>query len=199
VLLTRYVQLGSTTATSVVSKPASRERGQSSLTYHHWQCPLYCMFCTRSYAVGADTDSVQKASKKPTRSRWNDVFAYIESQPQLHDVVVSGGDCYLLTPEQITLIGDRLIGMPNIRRFRFASKGLAVSPGRILDNADGWADALVHVSNKARGAGKCVALHTHFNHPNELTCTQTRSPKKKLYLLTAKNCRGELASKPKAV
>jgi lysine 2,3-aminomutase len=133
-------------------------------------CPTYCTFCTRSYAVGADTDTVPKASLKPTRRRWEQVFAYIESQPQLQDIVVSGGDAYYLQPDQLRLIGERLISIPHIRRFRFASKGLAVAPGRVLDDGtDGWVDALIDVSNKARRAGKMMAWHTHFNHPNEIS------------------------------
>ncbi|KAM7193699.1 hypothetical protein V8F33_007633 [Rhypophila sp. PSN 637] len=132
-------------------------------------CPTYCMFCTRSYAVGADTDTVTKASLKPTRKRWEEAFAYIESRPELQDIVVSGGDSYYLQPDQLTLIGERLISMPNIKRFRFASKGLAVAPSRVLDTSDGWVDALIGISNKAKKAGKAMAWHTHFNHPNEIS------------------------------
>ena len=132
-------------------------------------CPTYCMFCTRSYAVGADTESVTKKSLRPTRRRWEEAFAYMENQPRLHDIVVSGGDSYYLQPEQLSMIGERLIGMPNIRRFRFASKGLAVAPTRVLDETDGWVNALIDVSTRAKRAGKAVALHTHFNHPNEVS------------------------------
>jgi lysine 2,3-aminomutase len=127
------------------------------------------MFCTRSYAVGADTDSVTKASLKPTRKRWDQAFDYVAAQPGLHDIVVSGGDAYYLQPEHITMIGERLIALPNIRRFRFASKGLAVCPNRMLDDEDPWVDALIGVADKARRAGKAMALHTHFNHPNEIS------------------------------
>ncbi|KAI0133763.1 L-lysine-aminomutase [Xylariales sp. AK1849] len=143
-------------------------------------CPTYCMFCTRSYAVGADTETVKKDSLKPTRRRWEEVFAYIESQPGLHDIVVSGGDSYYLQPDQILMVGKRLIAMPNIRRVRFASKGLAVAPGRILDPADEWAHALIAVSNEARNVGKAVALHTHFNHPNEISWV-TKAAAQKLF------------------
>ena len=136
------------------------------------------MFCTRSYAVGADTDTVTKASLKPTRKRWEEVFAYIEKHPELQDIVVSGGDSYYLQPEHIRLIGERLISMPNIKRFRFASKGLAVAPSRILDESDGWVSALIDISNMAKRAGKAMALHTHFNHPNEISwITSTASQK----------------------
>ncbi|CAK7206762.1 hypothetical protein SEUCBS139899_009568 [Sporothrix eucalyptigena] len=132
-------------------------------------CPTYCMFCTRSYAVGADTDSVKKAPMKPTKRRWEEALGYVESQPGLHDIVVSGGDAYYLQPEQLAYIGKRLLAMPNIRRFRFASKGLAVAPARFLDDKDAWFQALTFVAEKAKAAGKAMALHTHFNHPNEFS------------------------------
>ena len=119
--------------------------------------------------MGADTDTVTKASLRPTRKRWEEVFTYIEKHPELQDIVVSGGDSYYLQPEHIRLIGERLISMPNIKRFRFASKGLAVAPARILDESDGWVNALIDISNMAKKAGKAMALHTHFNHPNEIS------------------------------
>ncbi len=138
------------------------------------------MFCTRSYAVGANTKSVVKKSMMPTRKRWNDVFAYIESQPGLHDIVISGGDSYYLQPHHVTMIGERLIGMPNIKRFRFASKGMAVAPMRVLDESDGWIRALINISDQAKRAGKAMALHTHFNHPNEISWITTRASQKLL-------------------
>lgn len=127
------------------------------------------MFCTRSYAVGANTETVTKTSFKPTRRRWEAALAYVESQPELQDIVVSGGDSYYLEPEHIQAIGERLIRMPNIKRFRFASKGLAVAPGRVLDSSDRWVSAVIDISNKAKRAGKAMAWHTHFNHPNEMS------------------------------
>ncbi|KAL9113624.1 MAG: hypothetical protein Q9227_002362 [Pyrenula ochraceoflavens] len=132
-------------------------------------CPVYCRFCTRSYSVGVDTESVAKSRFLPIRKKWEPIFDYIEGTPNLHDIVISGGDSYNLSPEQLRYIGERLLGIPHIRRFRFASKGLAVCPIRILDRSDDWSDTLVDLSNKGRKIGKHVAVHTHFNHPNEIT------------------------------
>lgn len=70
--------------------------------------------------------------------------------------------------------------VPHIRRFRFASKGLAVAPMRFVDHTDDWANALIEVSQKARDAGKSMALHTHFNHPNEFSWI-TAAAAQKLY------------------
>ncbi|KAK4951018.1 hypothetical protein LTR10_011011 [Elasticomyces elasticus] len=132
-------------------------------------CPVYCRFCTRSYAVGGNTESVTKASMKPTKRRWEAMLAHIESTPAIQDVVVSGGDSYYLAADHLRFIGDRLLAIPHIKRFRFATKGLAVNPIRILDRADGWTDAFVELSNKGRMLGKQVAMHTHFNSVNEIT------------------------------
>ncbi len=132
-------------------------------------CPVYCRFCTRSYAVGADTEVVgEKLKLSASLARWEQAFAYIESRPELEDIVVSGGDTYNLKPEHLQLIGERLLRMANIRRIRFATKGLCVMPQKILSD-DAWLDALTRVVELSRALHKDVVVHTHFNHPNEIT------------------------------
>ncbi|GAC1659311.1 MAG: hypothetical protein NVS4B13_03740 [Candidatus Elarobacter sp.] len=131
-------------------------------------CPVYCRFCTRSYAIGPDTESVDKASVAKTPDMWKDAFAYIASRPEIEDIVISGGDTYQLAPKNITLIGESLLAIPHVRRMRFATKGPAVMPMKILtDHA--WTDALTAVVEKGRKLNKDVVLHTHFNTPNEIT------------------------------
>jgi lysine 2,3-aminomutase len=93
---------------------------------------------------------VSKKPQKPSRKRWEVVFEHIANDNSLEDIVVSGGDAYFLQPEHIEEIGERLLNIPHIKRVRFASKGLAVAPGRILDNSDPWVDSLIKVSNKGR-------------------------------------------------
>ena len=87
-------------------------------------CPVYCRFCTRSYAVGLDTEEVEKVHFGALAERWERVFDYIESRPELEDIVISGGDVANLKAEHIGYIGQ------------------------------------LH---------KEVVLHTHFNHPREIT------------------------------
>jgi lysine 2,3-aminomutase len=137
-------------------------------------CPVYCRFCTRSYAVGVDTDFVDKVSLKATEDRWERAFTYISERAELEDIVVSGGDSYQLKARQITLIGNRLLEMPNIRRIRFATKGPAVMPMKLLTDNE-WLDALASVVERGRKLHKEVVLHTHFNHPNEITAITKRA------------------------
>jgi lysine 2,3-aminomutase len=131
-------------------------------------CPVYCRFCTRSYAIGLDTDEVEKVRLGPSDERWKRAYRYIASRPELEDIVVSGGDAYQLRAAQIEEIGSALLAIPNVRRMRFATKGPAVMPMKILTDA-AWVDALTRVVEKGRALHKDVVLHTHFNHPTEIT------------------------------
>jgi lysine 2,3-aminomutase len=137
-------------------------------------CPVYCRFCTRSYAVGINTDEVEKVSLKAKNDRWDQVFEYVASRPELEDIVISGGDSYQLRASQIRLIGETLLQMGNIRRLRYATKGPAVMPQKILTDSE-WVDELTAVVELGRKLHKEVVVHTHFNHPNEITAITKRA------------------------
>jgi lysine 2,3-aminomutase len=131
-------------------------------------CPVYCRFCTRSYAVGGDTQQIKKVRFNVIQKQWAPTFDYIRSHPEIEDVVVSGGDLFNLRAEHLTTIGMTLLNMEHVRRVRFATKGLAVMPQRILTDT-AWTDALTRVAEYGRHMHKEVALHTHFNHAREIT------------------------------
>jgi lysine 2,3-aminomutase len=131
-------------------------------------CPVYCRYCTRSYSVGPDTGEVEKAALRVDYSRWRRAFAYLASRPEVEDVVVSGGDAYNLRPDQVEAIGLTLLGIPHVRRIRFATKGLAVMPQKVLSHPE-WVDAVTRVAEHGRKKHKEVAIHTHFSHPAEVT------------------------------
>lgn len=131
-------------------------------------CPVYCRFCTRSYAVGGSTDTVAKDGYKPADRRWQAAFAYLAARPEIEDVVVSGGDAYLLPPRRLREILTVLLDIPHIRRVRIATKGPAVMPMKILTDA-AWTDTLCELVDAGRARGKEVCLHTHFNCTEEIT------------------------------
>lgn len=131
-------------------------------------CPVYCRYCTRSYAVGIDTEGVEKIQLKVSRERWEKMYQYIRERPELEDIVISGGDVYNLRAAHITEIGEALLAIPHVRRMRFATKGPAIAPQKILSDIE-WTDALTRVVEQGRKLHKDVVLHTHFSHPNEIT------------------------------
>lgn len=131
-------------------------------------CPVYCSYCTRSRLIGGSTESVEKETYGANQKNWEAAFDYLMRMPLIEDVVISGGDCYMLTPAQIEFIGESLLKIPHIRRVRFATKGIAIFPQKILTD-DAWVMALKKVHRLGLSYGKQVVVHTHFSCPREIT------------------------------
>lgn len=130
-------------------------------------CPVYCQFCTRSYAVGQDTPSLQK-DNVTSANGWSAALDYIRANPAIEDVVISGGDLARLKPQNIRLLGNALLDIEHIRRIRFATKSVSVQPMKFLSD-EAWFSAIVDVAKRGRAMFKSVFVHTHFNHPREVT------------------------------
>jgi lysine 2,3-aminomutase len=131
-------------------------------------CPVYCSYCTRSRIIGGSTDTKDKSTYGANQKKWADVFEYLKVHKSVEDVVISGGDAFSMTPKQLEYIGESLLKIPNIRRIRYATKGIAVLPTKILTD-DAWFKALINVYNLGKKMGKQVVIHTHFSSPKEMT------------------------------
>jgi len=130
-------------------------------------CPVYCQYCTRSYAVGQDTEAVRKVNVTSAQN-WTAAFEYIRSHPQIEDVVVSGGDISRLKAANIRLLVNTLLDIPHIKRIRLATRAISVLPQKFLTDTE-WFGAIIEVVKRGREVFKDVCVHTHFNHPNEVT------------------------------
>jgi lysine 2,3-aminomutase len=131
-------------------------------------CPVYCSYCTRSRLIGGSTEAVEKETYGVNTARMDVAFDYIRSKPAIEDVVISGGDAFMLTAKQLTHIGENLLNIPHVRRLRFATKGVAIYPQKVTSDHE-WFNALTAVHKKARDMGKSVVIHTHFSSPREIT------------------------------
>lgn len=137
-------------------------------------CPVYCRYCTRSYGVGFDTDEVEKVKFSQDVARYQKIFEYIKSQPQLEDIVLSGGDAYMLRSERLRYLGENLLAIPHVRRIRIATKGPAIMPMKLLTDHD-WYGALRDIVEQGRYLHKEVCVHTHFSHPQEVSDISKRA------------------------
>lgn len=131
-------------------------------------CPVYCSYCTRSRIIGGSTETVEKDTYGPKPDSWEPAFDYLRKNPEIEDVVISGGDAFNLTPKYITHIGEQLLAIPHIRRMRYATKGIAILPQKILTD-DAWVNAFLDIHRRGREMGKQVMIHTHFSSPREIT------------------------------
>ena len=106
-------------------------------------CPVYCRFCTRSYAIGGDTDTVEQGAPEARRR----ALALGHRLPGLASRNRGRGGLrrrrlYMLPAAHLEHASAHLLlAIPHIRRIRIATKGPAVSPMKILTD-DAWTDAL---------------------------------------------------------
>ena len=115
------------------------------------QCSMYCRHCTRRRFAGhADHDvSMENIDK---------CIEYIRKTPQVRDVLLSGGDCLLVSDDKLEYIIKKLREIPHVEIIRLGSRTPVVCPQRITDD-------LVNMLKKYHP----VWLNTHFNHPKEFT------------------------------
>lgn len=89
-------------------------------------CASYCRFCTRSRLVGS-TDDVYKM----TPSHWQAAIAYINSHPEVRDVLLSGGDPLMLSDESLDSLLGQLAAIPHVEFLRIGTKIPVALPQRI--------------------------------------------------------------------
>ena len=131
-------------------------------------CPVYCSYCTRSRIIGGSTESVEKDTYGANMAKWEPAFDYLRNNPQIEDVVISGGDAFNMTAKHVKHIGQALLSIPHIRRLRYATKGIAILPMKITQDHK-WMEAFLEVHRQGKSEGKQVVIHTHFSSPREIT------------------------------
>jgi lysine 2,3-aminomutase len=114
-------------------------------------CPVYCRFCFRREFVGKKGAMLDYAALERA-------FDYIRQRPQIWEVIVTGGDPFLLAPRRIAEIVRALDHVPHVGVIRFHTRVPIVDPGLV-------SSALL----EALAAEKAVYVVTHANHPRELT------------------------------
>jgi lysine 2,3-aminomutase len=144
-------------------------------------CPQYCGHCTRMDLVGNDVTQVEKTRfRTPPQERYAQILEYLGRTPAVRDVVVSGGDIANLPIAQLEAFVSSLMDVGHIRDIRLASKSLMGIPQHFLQ--DEVLFALQRLAAKARRNGVDLALHTHVNHPNQVTPLVAKAAKKILEL-----------------
>lgn len=114
-------------------------------------CSMYCRHCTRKRKVG-DVDSI------PSIADMEQGLEYIRNTPQIRDVLLSGGDPFMLSDEKLDWILTKVREIEHVEVVRIGTRMPVVLPYRITD-------ALVAMLKKHHP----LWINTHFNHPREIT------------------------------
>ncbi|WP_163709622.1 lysine 2,3-aminomutase [Mangrovibacterium lignilyticum] len=123
-------------------------------------CSMYCRHCTRKRKVG-DHDFI------PSKEQLAKGIEYVRNNPVVRDVLLSGGDPFMLSDEKIDWLLSALSSIPHVEIIRIGTRMPVVLPYRITDN-------LVQILKKYQP----VWINTHFNHPRELTSSAKEAVRK---------------------
>ena len=115
------------------------------------QCSMYCRHCTRRRYAG-ETDQPRK------QAEIDEAIAYIWETKGIRDVLLSGGDPFTLSTNQLEYIVAKLHEIPHVEIIRYGTATPVVLPQRMNDS-------LITMLKKYQP----VWINTHFNHPNEIT------------------------------
>jgi len=114
-------------------------------------CAMFCRHCQRRRRIGG---SDQDASLE----QLEESFEYIRNNPEIREVLVTGGDAFMLTDEQLEYIFSNLRSIPSVEVIRIGTRVLVTLPMRITDD-------FLEILEKYHP----IFLNTHFNHPREVT------------------------------
>jgi lysine 2,3-aminomutase len=113
------------------------------------QCAMYCRFCNRKRLVGKGW--VPELYRKESLQR-------IEEDPDIREIIISGGDPFMLSPHEIGTILSRLRNMPHIGTIRISTRVPVVFPEGITE---------AHLREIKKYAPLWIVIH--INHPKELS------------------------------
>lgn len=131
-------------------------------------CHAYCSFCFRwpQFVGQADWRFATDQSHR---------FAdYIRGQPDVTDVLITGGDPLVLSAARLALYLEPFLGhsCEHVTSIRIGTKALAYWPFRFLSDHD--ADDLLRLFERIVLSGRHLALMAHYTHPVELSTDEAQ-------------------------
>lgn len=116
-------------------------------------CPVYCRFCFRREMIGPAFGDPLSAAELAA------ALDYIGRCPAIWEVILTGGDPFILSPRRIAELTAALEKIPHVKILRWHTRVPVVAPECVSDEL---------VAALTSGA-KTVYVAVHANHPRELT------------------------------
>ena len=123
-------------------------------------CAMYCRHCFRKRMVGLPNDQTVQSFRKAA--------AYVAAHPEISNVVISGGDPFLLPTDVLKSMLEALKDIEHVNFIRLGSRAPVTYPVRFFD--DELIDFLEEYNRE-----KTLFVPTHFNHPREITPTASKA------------------------
>ncbi len=119
-------------------------------------CAVHCRYCFRRHFPYSDSN--------PVKGEWEGALAYIRANPDVREVILSGGDPLTLSDERLALFFRQLREIPQVTRVRFHTRLPVVLPSRI---DAGFLRLLEQIPQQ-------IVMVIHANHAQELAAEDVR-------------------------
>lgn len=127
---------------------------------HSQTCHAYCTFCFRWPQFVNDPEfKIQAKEVAP-------LINYLNKNPNVTDVLITGGDPMVMRPRVFSMYIEALLQMKHIKSIRIGSKSLSYWPHKFVTDPE--ADEMLKIFRQIVASGKHLAFMAHFNHPAEL-------------------------------
>lgn len=113
-------------------------------------CMVHCRYCFRQH--------FDYNENLPTKDDWQTIIEYIQSHPQVNEVILSGGDPLSLSDRRLFDIFTILENLPQLHTIRLHTRVPVVIPARLSDEL---------LERLAQSRCRMVMV-IHANHPNEI-------------------------------
>jgi lysine 2,3-aminomutase len=126
------------------------------------RCAAYCRYCFRKRLVGLQTEEIIK--------KFDEAVKYINEQEEITNVLISGGDPFILSSKIIEQFLRKLSSVSHLYFIRFGTKIPVVFPDRILEDEE----LLTRLKSYSLPHRR-IYVSTQFNHPREITKKSIRA------------------------
>ncbi|MBB4267341.1 lysine-2,3-aminomutase-like protein [Roseospira visakhapatnamensis] len=116
-------------------------------------CAVYCRFCFRRGMVGP------AARRTLSHAQVDAALNYIRATPRVREVILSGGDPFLLSRARAAAITSALDGIDHVSVIRWHTRVPVADPGRVSAR---FVEAVA-------GTDTTVVVSIHANHAHEFT------------------------------
>ena len=122
-------------------------------------CPQICVYCQRNWEI----EQVMAPHSFAGKTEIEEAVNWIRNHPVIKEVLVTGGDPFILPDQRIEFLLNRLSDIEHIDCIRIGSRIPVTLPMRITEK-------LARILGRFREPGKReVAVVTHIEHPYEIT------------------------------
>ncbi|NET09130.1 MAG: lysine-2,3-aminomutase-like protein [Symploca sp. SIO2B6] len=90
-------------------------------------CSVYCRFCFRREKVGQGSEGLSNAELETA-------LDYIQSHPEVWEVILTGGDPFIMPTKRLQYIVQRLDQIEHVKVIRFHTRVPSVEPERVTDD-----------------------------------------------------------------